>query len=174
MLESPSFQTTIARVREKFDIPAGAAFAYEVATKSLGEQLRTIDSLDTKASVVMAADGILAGLLFRADSLLARAPRSLALPAVVVLFASMGCALGGLMTRRYETAPESSAVARRVAASPESLRWRFLTTVTTAIGSNAPRLDRKARLLTLALVFLLGVILLIGAYSCYWILVRRT
>lgn len=46
-------------------IPAGAEFAYEVGVRALESQSRRVDSLDTKAAVILAVDGVLAGLLFQ-------------------------------------------------------------------------------------------------------------
>ncbi len=43
-------------------------FAFENAAKALHEQLGRLESLDAKAGVLLAADGVLAGLLFATDS----------------------------------------------------------------------------------------------------------
>ena len=54
--------------------PQGASFAFDNAARSLDEQLGRIESLDAKAGVLLAADGVLAGLLFATDSVLFQAP----------------------------------------------------------------------------------------------------
>lgn len=43
-------------------VPEGASFAYAVAIAALDEQLRRIEALDTKAGILMAVDGVIAGL----------------------------------------------------------------------------------------------------------------
>lgn len=45
------------------DVPLGAPFAFEMALRSLDEQLERINALDTKAGVLIAADGVIVGLL---------------------------------------------------------------------------------------------------------------
>ena len=55
--------------------PHGASFAFDNAAKALDEQMGRIESLDAKAGVLLAADGVLAGLLFATDSVLIQAPR---------------------------------------------------------------------------------------------------
>ena len=57
--------------------PQGASFAFDNAAKALDEQLGRIESLDAKAGILLAADGVLAGLLFATGSVLVQAPRPL-------------------------------------------------------------------------------------------------
>jgi hypothetical protein len=40
------------------DIPQSAEFAFDVTRVALGEQLARIDSLDSRAGILLAADGI--------------------------------------------------------------------------------------------------------------------
>jgi hypothetical protein len=54
--------------------PKEADFAFDNASKALGEQLQRIEALDAKAGILLAADGVVVGLLFAADSVLLDAP----------------------------------------------------------------------------------------------------
>lgn len=146
-------------------IPPGAPFAFDMALRALDEQLGRIEALDTKAGVLVAADGVVAGFLLGRGSVLARAPLPLARAVIALLFLSMCSALLAFATRRWETAPAPEAMARWLGGGDEGwLRWRFLPNVLDALDDNRPQLRRKARLLALALATLLVTIALLGGY----------
>ncbi len=46
------------------EIPQSAAFAFDIAREALAEQLARTDSIDSKAGILLAADGLLAGLIY--------------------------------------------------------------------------------------------------------------
>lgn len=71
------------------EVPAGAPFAFEMAVRSLDEQLERINALDTKAGVLIAADGVIVGLLACDRSVLTRAPAWIG----VLVLATVGTSL---------------------------------------------------------------------------------
>jgi hypothetical protein len=93
-------------------VPDGAPFAYNVAGAALDEQLRRIEVLDSKAGILIAADGVLAGLLFGRSSLILAAPRALSAIVVGLVLISLLLGLIAFANRRYGTAPHPAAVLR--------------------------------------------------------------
>lgn len=168
----PWSTTTISRDHD--DLPSGAAFAYENAAKGLDEQLRRIEALDAKAGVLLAADGVLAGLLFATDSIPLRAPRPVGIAITLALLASIVLALAAFASRKYETAPTPEAVIGLMGHGDEAwLKWRFLGNMVVALAINRRKLQRKARVLGSALGFLIVVVLLLGGYLTYVLITNR-
>jgi len=151
-------------MEQEWPAPAGAGFAYEVALRSLDEQLERIEALDTKAAVLLTADGVIAGFLFGRDSAIREAPDWLAIAAIAGLMASFILALVTFASRRYQQAPPAVAVARRAQAPGDWLKWRFLANVHLAIDVNNSKLRQKSRLLTAGLGCLLASLLTLGGY----------
>jgi hypothetical protein len=158
---------------QQYLVPEGASFAYSVAVGALDDQLRRIEALDTKAGILMAVDGVIAGLLFGRASLLIDAPRLIGVLAIVFVVASLLQALIAFANRRYDLAPQPEAAIRLMAAPGDWLKWRFLGNLQGAISENGTKLTRKARLLTGALVSLIATVGLLGAYFVYAILAGR-
>lgn len=144
-------------------IPQGAAHAYEVGVHSLEAQARRIDSIDTKAAVVLAVDGVFAGLLF-GPGRLTEIPRAILLAVVVSLFVSAFLALLGFWTRKHRTAPEFSAMMRFMMRNEEWLKWRFLGNIEEAERKNAEKFKWKVRLVTGSMTALLVDIVLVAGY----------
>jgi len=71
-----------------------------MSARALDEQLRRIEALDAKAGILVAADGVLGGLLFGAGSVIRNAPRGVAISASVALIASLVLALLAFANRR--------------------------------------------------------------------------
>jgi hypothetical protein len=138
-----------------------------VAAAALDEQLRRIDSLDTKAGIVIAADSVLSGLVFGRGTALSGAPRPLATAVVVAVLLSLLCALGAFMVRRYETAPSPRSIGLRVGASGDWLKWRFLPNLLQALDRNNRRLTSKSTLLTIAQGLLFVAVGVVGGYFTY-------
>src|SRR5918996_4632552 len=92
--------------------PPGASFAFEMGIRTLDDQLRRVDSFDTKAGILIAADGVLAGLLFSARPSLVGSPRVLAISVAFLVTMSLLLALIAFANRRYRTAPQPTAVVR--------------------------------------------------------------
>lgn len=86
-------------------VPAGASFAYDTAVAALAEQLRRFGVLDSKAGILIAADGVLAGLLFGRSSLIPAAPRSLAATVVGLVVLSLLLGLVALPIGATERPP---------------------------------------------------------------------
>jgi cell division protein FtsL len=145
-------------------VPRGASFAYAVAERSLDEQLGRIEALDAKAGIVIATNGILAGLLFGRSSLLLTMPELLAALIILLVGSSLLLALIAFATRRYLVAPRPEAVRRLMSAQEDWLRWRFLGNLEETLARNDSRLTRKARWLLASLVSLMLAIVSLSAY----------
>jgi len=146
------------------EVPAGARFAYQVAVRTLDEQLRRIEALDTKAGVLIAADGLVIGLLAGDRSSLAEGPHWVSVSVLGTVATSLILALLAFTTGRYDAAPDPDAVIRFMAADPSWLEWRFLGNMRTAIDANRGKLGTKARFLTVALMTLIVGASVLGAY----------
>jgi len=107
----------VRSVAQSYPIPHGAGFAYDVATAALDEQLRRIEALDSKAGILIAADGVLAGLLFGRSSLITTAPRWLGALVVGLVVLSLLLGLMSFANRRYRRTPRPQAAIRFMAAS---------------------------------------------------------
>ena len=145
-------------------MPAGARFAYQVALRAIDEQLRRIEALDSKAGVLIAADGLVIGLLAGNRSMIVEGPVWVGFAVVAAVTASLILALLAFTTRRYDAAPNPDAAIRLMTADPEWLEWRFLGNLRDAIGANRGKLGTKTRLLSAALVGLLVGAALLGGY----------
>jgi hypothetical protein len=144
--------------------PRGATFAYETATSALGEQLRRIDALDSKAGLLLAAASVLAGLLWSDGP--SRPESSVALSIVTILVTlSLLAAVLALSSRKYLIAPRPEVVAELAAADADRIRWHLIGNVLEAVEVNRDRIQFKARLLTFGQVTLLVSILVLGGYS---------
>lgn len=148
--------------------PIGATFAFDNAKYALEEQLQRIEALDAKAGVLLAADGVLAGLLFATSSVLFQAPRVIGIGVAVSLFLSLLFALLALLARKYEIAPSPPAVVGLMEQGDENwLKWRFLGNLLVALDINRNKLVVKARVLIAAIASLGIVVLMLGAYLIY-------
>ena len=148
-------------------VPLGSAFAYEVGIRTLDEQERRIMALDSKAGVVLAASGVLAGFIFRTDSFVRRGPIGLGIAVVIALSTTMTTALAAFATRRYRAAPGLRSSIALMARDDQWLRWRFLCNLLAASDENEHKLRRKARLVGFSLSTLLVTILMLAGYLAY-------
>lgn len=149
------------------DIPQSASFAFDVSSSALSEQLARIDSIDSKAGVLLAADGILAGLIFGGDSIVATAPPWLAILAGVGILLSFTASLGAFAARDYRLAPRPEEVAQLSGATEAWIRWNLIGNVLEAVETNRGTLRRKARYLAAGQLLLLVTLVPVGAYSVY-------
>ena len=131
----------------------------------MDEQLRRIEALDTKAGVLIAAGGLVIGLLAGNRSFTVEAPTWVRATVLVTVTSSLVLALLAFATRKYQTAPNSDAVIRLMTAEPDWLEWRFLGNLSNAIRANRKNLRTKARLLSSALVTLIAGASVLGGYS---------
>jgi hypothetical protein len=146
------------------NVPAGAGFAYRVAVRALDEQLQRIEALDTKAGVLIAADGLVLGLLSGERSSLILSPAWVSFPVLAAVASSLILALFAFATRNYDAAPNPDAAIRLMTAEPAWLEWRFLGNLRNAIIANRSKLKTKARLLSAALVALIAGATVFGGY----------
>ena len=146
------------------NVPAGAGFAYQVAVRTLDEQLRQIESLDTKAGVLIAAGGLVIGLLGGDRSFLVDAPQWVRSAVVGAITISLILALLAFTTRRYDSAPDPDGAIRMMMAEPRWLEWRFLGNMRTSIRANRDKLRVKTRLLSGALTTLIAGAAVLGGY----------
>ena len=147
--------------------PRSARFAYDVVRDALKEQLARIDSLDQKAGIILAAGGIVGGLVLSPDDRLSAFPTWLAILIVVTLVASLLGALISLANRRYELAPTPERVASLAGADEDRLRWLFIGNLLEAVELNRAKLQIKSRWLTASQFALFATVFQLGAYSVW-------
>lgn len=148
--------------------PPGATFVYDTALSSLKEQQRWIDALDTKAGILIAANGVIASLVLTMDSILARAPTWAAIVISGLIFLSLARALLAFATRRYEIAPDVNDLAPMMLYGNDAyLKWNSLPTVLEAIDLNEPKLAQKADLLFYAGLSMLVALTAMTGYFIY-------
>lgn len=164
-----SCRTAIVRLglMTREEVPAGASFAFDVGLRTLDQQLRRIDALDTKAGVILAAGGVLGGFLFTRGSVLGRAPLALGVAAAGALIACLIAALVAFGVRRYSFVPSVRAVVRMMSADEAWLRWRFLGNMREAVEANEPKLGLKARFVSAAVSLLAAAVGLAGGSVVY-------
>ena len=151
-------------------VPQSASFAFDVAVRAVDEQLARIDSLDSKAGILLAADGVLAGLIFVSGGVVAIAPIGLALIVSVTILLSLMCTVVSFADREYLARPRPETVAPLAAAPEDWIKWRLMGTVLRAVETNRARLRSKARWLTLGQAALLVTLLSLGSYFIYELL----
>jgi hypothetical protein len=157
---------------QRTQLPAGSDFAYEVGVRKLDIQLRRIDALDSKAGNLLAADGLLAGILFGTSSLLVSAPRFVTVLLVASVFGSLLLALLAFASRHYEDAPSPVQAARFARSGETWLKWRFMKQILLAINVNDRKLRWKAGCLAGSLCALVAAVSLLGGYLTHIALVR--
>ena len=148
-------------------VPRSAGFVFEIAGAALTEQLGRIDSLDSKAGILLAGDGILAGFVFGHQAFVASAPASVAIVAGFFLLVSLACTVIAFANRDYELAPTPEEAARFAGASEGWIQWHFIGNVLEAVATNGRTLARKARWLTWGQVSLLVSLAALGGYFIY-------
>ena len=145
-------------------VPQSASFAFDVAVRATAEQLARIDSLDSKAGILLAADGVLAGLIFAREGIAARAPIFLGLLAGVAVLLSLVCTLISFSNRKYVATPRPEVVAHLAASPEDRIKWRLISDLR-AVDTNGSKLEQKARWLTSGQAALLVTLVALGAYS---------
>jgi len=150
-------------------IPAGSDFAYEVGIRALEAQSRRVDSLDTKCGVILAVDGVLAGLLFGSYQDLDLVSKPIAVSVTTLLLLSFLAALRAFSTREYAAAPKFQAVSAWIVRDEEWLKWRFLGNIQEAELENSKKLERKVRWLWWSVTLLFGDVCLTGGYLIWTI-----
>lgn len=151
-------------------VPRGASFAYAVAERNLDEQLGRIEALDSKAGILIAADGVLSGLLFGRSSLLLSMPRPLGVLIALLVGSSLLLGLIAFGNRRYRRAPGVESVIRLMAFGEDWLRWRFLGSFQLALEENGTKLRWKSRCLTSALSTLIAAVAMLVGYFVFAVL----
>jgi hypothetical protein len=131
------------------------------------EQLARIDSLDQKAGIVLAAGGIVGGLVLAPGDRFAAFPTWLAIVIVVTIVASLLGSLIALANRRYELAPAPERVASLAGADEDRLRWMFIGNLLEAVELNRAKLRTKSRWLTASQSALFAAVFQLGAYSVW-------
>jgi hypothetical protein len=86
-------------------VPKSAGFAFETATVSLREQIQRVDALDTKAGILLAANGITASLVFSRTSLPSDTPPAVILVSGFAVLISLTSTLISFVNRNYALAP---------------------------------------------------------------------
>jgi hypothetical protein len=148
-------------------VPRSASLAFDIGLRAVGEQLARIDSLDSKAGILLAADGVIAGLIFVRGGLVATMPMAVALVISVSILLSLVCTLVSFADREYLAPPRPETVARLSAAPEDWIKWRLMGNVLRAVETNRGRLRSKARWLTLGQATLLVTLMSLGSYFIY-------
>ena len=146
--------------------PKGAQFAYDTAIRSLDDQLRRIESLDSKAGILIGAGGVLAGLLAGGRSLLLETSKYLALATTSLLIISLVFALFAFFNRKYSSGLSPAAVTKLAWMGDEAIRWRFHGNLLRSLSENDRRLRRKARFISASLSCLIATTMTIGLHLC--------
>ncbi len=148
--------------------PRGIAYAHQAASKSYDDQMRWIDALDTKAGILMAADGAIVSLVVTGDSVLLIAPKLIQIAAPGLLFISLVFALLAFSTRRYEIAPDLEPLVRQMQhLDDDGLRWIALEGLVNAVEVNESKMNAKAEHLFFSAVALLMAILVLAGFFIY-------
>ena len=130
--------------------------------------MQWIDALDTKAGVLLAADGVIAGLILSPESTLTTAPIFVAITVAALLLTSLLAAVSSFTARNYEIAPDPTDLVLKMPHYDASeLQRATTTTILNAIVVNEPKVARKARYLSLAAGSLLLSVISYGAYFIY-------
>ncbi|MGI8427157.1 MAG: hypothetical protein ACR2M4_11310 [Actinomycetota bacterium] len=136
-------------------IPKGSSFGYETGIRVLEAQSRRIDALDSKAGILLAVDGVLAGLAFGSNDGHPKFAAAIAFISALTLLTSFLLALLAFRVRQYATAPSLGRVIQTMTRDEPWLKWRFLGNLQEAEATNSRKLALKAKLFHLSLVFLL-------------------
>ena len=150
--------------------PKGIEYAHEAASKAYDDQMQWIDALDTKAGILMAADGVIVSLVLTADSVLTRAPILVAVVITIALFISLVMALISFSTRAYETAPDIERLLQQMQHLDDGgLKWIALEGLSNALEVNESKVDRKSGYLFLSAMGLLLAILVFAFFFVYFL-----
>jgi hypothetical protein len=151
-------------------ISPGLGYVHDAARKAYEEQTRWIDALDTKAGILMAANGVIVGLVLSPRSVLTEAPKAVAVAIPALLFASLVFSLAAFATRQYEIAPDVSQIAVFMRNLDEAnLRRVGLNSFLRALNVNELKVGQKARLLYCASLTLLAGVLVFASFFIYWL-----
>jgi hypothetical protein len=140
--------------------PVASEFAFETAAVRLAGQSSEIDALDAKVGIALAADGVLAGLVFGVRP--GAGSAWIVVTAALSLAGSGVAALLSFWPRRYALVPDVRALATMCAANPHtssaSLKWRFIRNAVEAVERNQRLLHHKVLWLKVSAVALLAAI----------------
>lgn len=151
--------------------PRGITYTHDAASKAYDDQMQWIDALDTKAGMLMAADGVIVSLVMTTESVLTRAPTIVGVTTAACLFLSLVLALLAFSTRRYEVAPDVDRLVQQMQHLDDSaLRWIALEGLVNALEVNESKVDKKAGYLFLSAIGLLGAILVFAAFFIYFLI----
>lgn len=151
--------------------PRGIAYAHQAASKAYDDQMRWIDALDSKAGILMAADGVIVSLIVTSDSIFLSAPKLVGIGVAGFLFIALVFALLAFSTRRYEVAPDLEPLIRQMQhLEDDGLRWIALEGLANAVEVNESKVNAKAEHLFFSAVALLAAVLVLAAYFIYLLL----
>lgn len=146
--------------------PQGITYAHDVALKTYDDQMSWIDALDTKAGILMAADGVIISFIAARGSTLMEAATVIGVATALFLFLSFVFALLGFSTRRYEVAPDLDPLLVQMQhQDDDGLKWIALEGLSNAVAVNESKVDSKAwHVFLSALSLLAGVLALAGHF----------
>jgi hypothetical protein len=150
--------------------PRGITYTHDMALKTYDDQMKWIDALDTKAGILMAADGLTVGLVMASDSVLSNAPTLVGVTTATWLFLSLVFALLAFSTRRYEVAPDIDPLVLQMQHLDDlALKWIALEGLMNAIEVNESKVGRKAGYLFASATGLLVAILVLASFFIYFL-----
>lgn len=150
--------------------PLGIGYTHDAASKAYDDQTGWIDALDTKSGILMAADGVIAGLILSTDSALTQAPKTVGIADSALLFTSLVLALLAFGTRKYEVAPDVDQLLSRMHhLDDQGLQWVALQGIVNALDVNESKVARKANFLFYSGAALLVAVLVLAGYFVYFL-----
>lgn len=148
-------------------VPPSATFAFEIATRSLVEQLHRVEALDSKAAALLAADLIVTGLILGGARALTDVPGWIIAVSTIGILLSLLAAIRAFANQRYLVAPEPGVVAVLANASEDWIRWRLMGNMLQSVQTNRSKLEQKARWLTWSQIVLVASIAPLAGYSVW-------
>ena len=145
-------------------VPPSASFVFDIATRSLDEQLHRVEALDSKAAALLAADLIVTGLVVGGDRTLAAVPAWIVAVSTTGILMSLIAAVRAFANQRYLVAPEPGVTAMLANAPEDWIRWRLMGNMLRSIETNRAKLQQKARWLTGSQIVLIVSIAPLGGY----------
>jgi hypothetical protein len=170
LMESPSSQTAQESAVSKDD--GGVSLIYTVVKEALAAQPAQLNSLETKASTLLAFAGGIFALLMGARKTLIDLPRSsqfLILVSVALFAISVVLAFVVVWVRRYRGDPNPELLAKKYLGSPlEKIQLQLISNSIVAWKANHASIERNATYLRFAFLtqtiafILLGVALFVS------------
>jgi hypothetical protein len=155
--------------------PEGHAYAYATALRAFDRRAALTGAADTRAGILLATDGVVAGLFFARGSVLATAPTWMTIVATASIVISAALSVIALMPRALPLGEDPRTVARLVEDNrrldDSVLQWSLLPGLLAMLDRDDRRLRRKGLAVATGGGFLLVTLGLLAGYHAYTIVV---